>query len=949
MQINSWSFAPLLPEKGRVWKRVSSLTRRILRICSANLHPALPVGENIAVFLTVQTEPVEDRTWLLGMLIQTREDLRQKLFQEEQKIRPFVVIAKKRSQCASIRTRFVKRLYQVLYRIDIYNSNQTEWKDKLSVQIYCYCDQEKKRLIRLLLEEICNPELANKSMAILFHLQAPDLLLIDDHPQDVLPHSLISLVSAAGRLLALPVDVAYTLPESLYALGSNFKYPRNERFHFPFGHGIKPDDLLRIWHGENIEAGKLLHEAAHRLFAYRAVLRDLRRHAKEQLFAWPPKHKLADSANIAHPRLSRLAFLARYESVLGCQSVRAERCEARDLMAAKGKLVPMVHEGSSRFRITVPGIVLDSCTFTRWLFVRDTNEGLRTQAKFNDWAHRNRFWGGGQDPNIGIGCIDTVDEDDLGFARAIQVRWDRPHRPPLEEGAPLLLMPRFLDFNSDKILAALVRIDNRGGLFVRLLDDPCAAAEPMDLPAEVEVLLDCYLPSLGLTPSQEEAWQSVSKHRATAVWGPPGTGKTHFLAMLVLGMCRAHQNTGQSFRVLVTAMTHTAIENVLRKIAKYARTMNWQTSAMGKTVAWQSDFDCAVEVIDKNRVDGWLEDNIVSVLGSTVWGLANSESRFDLILIDEASQMKVPEAALAIERIRSRGRLVMAGDHRQLGPILTGTYPDPVEGEPILHGSIFDLLKESPGRIGAPICQLIENWRMCDVLTGASRILYGPDYKCATVHVAGRRLCLNKQRKGFVGACLDPNSPMVIAILSGFQAARVNEVEAGLVSRLAVALRDDLDEVETDEEFWRKRLFIVSPHHAQIRAIRVALSQFRDWSVRPFVDTVDKMQGQEADAVLISYGVADPEYAAMEAEFIYGRNRLNVALTRARVKGIIFLPKPLIDASPEVLDSPPAAEGLAYMRNLVQLARSLGTTNEFELSDGATVEVLGLGDVFSGI
>ena len=47
---------------------------------------------------------------------------------------------------------------------------------------------------------------------------------------------------------------------------------------------------------------------------------------------------------------------------------------------------------------------------------------------------------------------------------------------------------------------------------------------------------------------------------------------------------------------------------------------------------------------------------------------------------------------------------------------------------------------------------------------------------------------------------------------------------------------------------------------------------------RPFVDTVDKMQGQEADTVLVSYGVADPEFALREAEFIYGLNRLNVAV-----------------------------------------------------------------------
>src|SRR5205807_4855962 len=102
------------------------------------------------------------------------------------------------------------------------------------------------------------------------------------------------------------------------------------------------------------------------------------------------------------------------------------------------------------------------------------------------------------------------------------------------------------------------------------------------------------------------------------------------------------------------------------------------------------------------------------------------------------------------------------------------------------------------------------------------------------------------------------------------------------------------------------------------------------WSVPPFVDTVDKTQGQEADAVVVSYGVADPEFALREAQFIYGLNRLNVALTRARCKSIICLPRPLLDASPQVLDVPQAAVGLGFMRALVERLEREGEDLLFE-------------------
>ena len=339
-----------------------------------SLHPALPVHENVAIFLTAQTEPVEDRTWLLGMLVQAHEDLRRRILAEEGPAHPFVVVAGSREECAAVRDRFVRRLYEVLRRIDDWNTKRPEWRDKLSVQLYCYSEQERDRLVRVLLEALDNPQLSQAAMTLLFHLQAPDLLLVDDHPRDVVAHPLIPLVSAAGRLLALPVDVSYTLPETLTALGSTFEVRRN-RFHYPFGHGVRADAVLRAWNGEEVDLQPVAREAAHRMYGYRAALWQMRDLARDQLVAWPPKHGLLSSAGIDHPRLSRLAFLARYESMMGCLAVRAARCEARDVMAAKGTLRPLVHEGEGRFRVAADGVEIDDGGFDRWLVVRDTPGG----------------------------------------------------------------------------------------------------------------------------------------------------------------------------------------------------------------------------------------------------------------------------------------------------------------------------------------------------------------------------------------------------------------------------------------------------------------------------------------------------------------------------------------------------------------------------------------------
>ena len=202
-------------------------------------------------------------------------------------------------------------------------------------------------------------------------------------------------------------------------------------------------------------------------------------------------------------------------------------------------------------------------------------------------------------------------------------------------------------------------------------------------------------------------------------------------------------------------------------------------------------------------------------------------------------------------------------------------------------------------------------------------LLYGPAYRSFDQAVAERRLNLLPERclDPFVEACLDPAFPLVFVVLDGVWAARENPPEAQLAAQLVAGLRSTLRRADGklfgDDGglFPRRRVCGQSASSADPRDPARTARQ-RRWQSPPLVDTVDKMQGREADAVIVSYGVSDPEFAAEEAEFIYGLNRLNVAVTRARAKCIVCLPRPLLDAPPQVLDLPEAARGLAFMREI---------------------------------
>ena len=93
-------------------------------------------------------------------------------------------------------------------------------------------------------------------------------------------------------------------------------------------------------------------------------------------------------------------------------------------------------------------------------------------------------------------------------------------------------------------------------------------------------------------------------------------------------------------------------------------------------------------------------------------------------------------------------------------------------------------------------------------------------------------------------------------------------------------------------QIWRERgeslppdlLGIVSPYRAQCFAIRAALRDTlreEEWRVIE-VETADRFQGREKEAILISL------VATAWSDFVMDSRRLNVTLTRARTKLIVF-------------------------------------------------------------
>ncbi len=70
-----------------------------------------------------------------------------------------------------------------------------------------------------------------------------------------------------------------------------------------------------------------------------------------------------------------------------------------------------------------------------------------------------------------------------------------------------------------------------------------------------------YTVKATLNASQNAAVETSLSHPLTCLWGPPGTGKTYTIVEIIKSL----QESGEDRRMLVTAPTHNAVDNVMRK------------------------------------------------------------------------------------------------------------------------------------------------------------------------------------------------------------------------------------------------------------------------------------------------------------------------------------------------------------------------------------------------
>ena len=401
-----------------------------------------------------------------------------------------------------------------------------------------------------------------------------------------------------------------------------------------------------------------------------------------------------------------------------------------------------------------------------------------------------------------------------------------------------------------------------------------------------------FIPTLD--PSQQEAFiAAMAGSPVTLVQGPPGTGKTYVLARIVAALAAS------GLRVLVASYTHRAVNNALRMVALADPTLTVVKS--GKSSGADDLRGTRVALVPSmKRLPGGRDPR--RVVGATLFSLKAvwEEEAFDVVVVDEAAQIPLTYASCAL---LAAPRYVLVGDHRQLGPIVQGRHPDALAAR-----SVFEHLAAA-----YPPSLLRTTYRMnAGVNDFPSRVFYDgqlvPEPRTATArfpHILG----------GPYDGLFDPERPAVLALVrhEGFRTRCLPEAQvvAGIVLDRIVRQRGDPGDIA-----------VVSPFRAQLRLIRTLVKRGLDAAgvvaPLPVIDTVERIQGQERELVVVSLVASDPDHLAGEAAaFFYSGNRLNVTITRARTKLIVVASPLVFTAFPKTL------AGLADVERFRRLRREL--------------------------
>lgn len=394
--------------------------------------------------------------------------------------------------------------------------------------------------------------------------------------------------------------------------------------------------------------------------------------------------------------------------------------------------------------------------------------------------------------------------------------------------------------------------------------------------------------TLNLNEDQMKAVETISKIEDYGlILGMPGTGKTTVISTIVDLIVK----NGMS--VLISSYTHSAVDNICEKLIKNAQKMqenlpllrvgspNKISPIVKRYCLYCDEFN--YDINDKSDFQDIIDNT--SIVAATCLGLNDVVfgygKRFDYCIIDEASQVTLP---IVLGPIALADRFILVGDHYQLPPLVI----NPEAKQQGLDQSLFKILSDKHPQ---SIIELTHQYRMCsDIMSLSNELIYDGRLKCGSEEIANQMLKIPYfDTIPIDGTCIKeimkPERRVVFvnedAIESLHEISSGDKIENPGEAKMITTLIRVMLMAGIEQE----SIGVMSFYKAQLRHFFISLQKYKDIEIL----TADRFQGRDKDVIIISLVRSE-----VIGDLLKEWRRVNVAMTRAKCKLIIFGSKKLL-------------------------------------------------------
>ncbi len=472
----------------------------------------------------------------------------------------------------------------------------------------------------------------------------------------------------------------------------------------------------------------------------------------------------------------------------------------------------------------------------------------------------------------GYATLSTIDRD----TRELVIPWSERHE---SEGVVPRVMAVHEFFNTQVKQSALVHLASQ--LLESTPEDPPRRVALDLLTRSRPRFKNGHGPRDGIFHDDLDdivSWVGDLDDSYVAIQGPPGTGKTYRGAHIV------HELISQGARVGITAMSHAAIDNLLRATHEVFAERDELPLLRALRRRSGPPHDGALEGVRYSNRAGDVESDAFNLVAGTTWLWARPTMApypVDVLIIDEAGQLSLADAVASTNAARS---LILLGDPLQLAQVAQAEHPGG-SGASILEHILGD-------HATIPATQgvfLSETHRMHpDVCRFISEQIYEG-------RLTSHPSCAVQSTEFGTGL------RWIRAVHQGNSTRSVEE--AHLVSGQIRAMLGTLwtDQKGRTQPLRSTDFMVVAPYNDQVDLLSELMSADADLrGVR--VGTVDKFQGRQAPVVFFAMTTSSGPDMPRGPEFLFSRHRLNVAVSRARCLAYLVCTEELLNARARSLD-----------------------------------------------